>query len=233
MILRGRLTTPLGLLAIGGLIAGCGSTHRTPAPAKPVTASTTSATQPAPARVSFLAPAPGASVGSTVRARVKLTGTGRLQFILDRGSPLIASGTALTLRHLTPGTHQLVAQLLPAGQGSAVSATVHFRVRAPAANRPRATPAPASSMPAQTSTATAAPAPAATVTPQAPAPATTQAAPPPPPATHTAPATTPAPAATTPTTATRPPAASGIPQGGGGDGDADNNGAPSDGDGNV
>lgn len=79
------------------------------------------------------------------------------------------------------------------------------------------------------------------VTPQAAAPptATTQA--PPPPATTKAapPPTTTTQAAPPPTTTTRTaplpskPSGSGIPQGGGGDGDLDNHGGPSDGDGNL
>jgi hypothetical protein len=60
---------------------------------------------------------------------------------------------------------------------------------------------------------------------------------------HTAPTAPAAPATTTTTTATQaapppaakttPPPSNGIPQNGGGDGDADNSGGPSDGDGNI
>jgi hypothetical protein len=233
-----RLTLFFALAALGGLAAGCGSTHQTTAAVKTVAAPA----PPAPAHISFLAPSEGASVGSTVLARVRLVGTGRIQFILDGGPPRIADGLAFRLRHLRPGSHLLVAQLVPAGQATAVSATVRFRVRPQhvAAKRPpvvsaaATTPtAPATSVGASSAPVTHA---AATrhVTTSAPAPA-------PSPAPTTSAPRAPAPAAAPPATHTStssPPAGppkfgGGIPQGGGGDGDADNNGGPSDGDGNI
>jgi hypothetical protein len=227
---RKRLVTPTGVTAmvivIAGLVAGCGSSQPKSTSAKaaatPV-ASTPAA--PTPAAIAFVTPKPGAAVGSTVRALVHLTGTGRVQFILDSGPPRSTSGLALTLRHLSPGAHRLIAQLLPADKASAVSATVHFRVRPAtvAVKHPAVAPEPAA-VPVS-------PSPPA----RAPAPATTHGSAPS--ASSPPPSPTPAPPATTPThqnppTATQP-QSSGIPQGGGGDGDADNNGGPSDGDGNI
>jgi predicted lipoprotein with Yx(FWY)xxD motif len=68
-----------------------------------------------------------------------------------------------------------------------------------------------------------------TVTHTTPPPTVTHTAPPPPTVTHN----TPPPPTTTHKTTPPPPSGGGIPQGGGGDGDADNNGGPSDGDGSI
>jgi hypothetical protein len=232
-----RLTLFFALAALGGLAAGCGSTHQTTAAVKTVAAPA----PPAPAHISFLAPSEGASVGSTVLARVRLVGTGRIQFILDGGPPRIADGLAFRLRHLRPGSHLLVAQLVPAGQATAVSATVRFRVRPHhvAAKRPPVVSAATTpTAPATSVGASSAPVTHAAATP----PVTTSApAPAPSPAPTTSAPRAPAPAAAPPATHTStssPPAGppkfgGGIPQGGGGDGDADNNGGPSDGDGNI
>lgn len=85
--------------------------------------------------------------------------------------------------------------------------------------KPHKAPAAQTAPPAATTTH---PTPPATTTTQAPPPATTTQAPPPPATTTQA---SPPPA--------KPSSGSGIPQGGGGDGDLDNHGGPSDGDGNV
>jgi predicted lipoprotein with Yx(FWY)xxD motif len=98
--------------------------------------------------------------------------------------------------------------------------------------KPKPKPAPATSSSSATATTTtqSTPPPAVTTThTAAPAPTVTHTAPPAPTTTHTAPP----PPTTTHKTTPAPPAGGGIPQGGGGDGDADNSGGPSDGDGNI
>ncbi len=225
---------PATIAVIAVLVTGCGSSQPKPAQVRSVTtAAAATPAPPTPAGIAFISPKAGAAVGSTVLARVRLTGAGRVQFLLDGGPPRSASGLALTLRHLSPGGHRLIAQLLPADKASAVSATVRFRVRpAPVAEkRPAVAPEPAT-VPVSPSSPARASAPAATT----PAPTTTHASSPPvsssPPSHPSAPPATTPPAHQNPPTATQP-QSTGIPQGGGGDGDSDNNGGPSDGDGNI
>ncbi|MGI8429710.1 MAG: hypothetical protein ACR2OB_10495 [Solirubrobacteraceae bacterium] len=215
-----RPTRPIvavfAVLAIGGVAAGCGAgTHSPTAAVRPSAAITS---RPDSARIVFLVPAEGASVGSTLLARVKVSGRRRVRFILDRGAPRLVAASAITYRQLAPGRHQLVAQLLASqGQPAIATATVRF-------NRRSATPAtPPAASPS-------APAPASTppLPSRAPAPSTSSAAPTAP--TPPAPPVAPHPA---PPSRAHPPAGGGIPQGGGGDGDGDNRGDPSDGDGNV
>lgn len=202
----------IGLLAIGGVAGGCGATtHSPPAtvrPPGPVAA------RPDPPQVVFLAPSEDSSVHSTVIARVKESGHGRLRFILD-GRPRIASGSSITYRHLAPGQHRLVAQLLASGaQRPAATATTRFEVRRAPAPTPIAGPVSAPSF-------------------SPPAPAQAPPAPSPPPAAPPASSPPAAPPAPSPSPAPSKHVGGGIPQGGGGDGDGDNSGGPSDGDGNV
>jgi len=195
----------IGLLAIGGVAAGCGTTTQSRSaaarPRPPLAA------RPDPAHISFLAPTPGASVGPTVLARVKVSGRGRVRFILDAGRPRVAAGSAITYRQLAPGRHRLVARLLSfPGQRLAATATARFAVRRPAT----AVASPATAHPSSAAAANSTPTqPGAPSTHAAapPARASTPSAPPPPPVTHASPP------------ATHPPVPGGIPQGGGGDGD--------------
>jgi hypothetical protein len=158
--------------------------------------------------LSILSPRAGTHTASTLTVRVALSGAPvggaqRFRYVLDRG--LARFGPArLTFHDLAPGRHSL--EVLLATTGTARASTT-FTVRAPAHV---AIPAPAQTQP--------------TVSTPAPAPTT----PPPrtlPPTKTTAPA---------PPKASPPPSSGGIPQGpNAGDGDGDNNGAPSDGDGNL
>lgn len=132
------------------------------------------------------------------------TGSVAYRYVLD-GARARRGSARLTFRGLTPGRHRLLVTLV--GQ-STVHAVRTFFVRAPL---PVANPIPVQTAPAPTTTSMPTPPPTTTVAPP----------PPPPPST-----TTPPPTTTTPPT-------SGIPQGNGGDKDADNNGGPSDGDGNI
>ena len=152
-----RATPPvsalLGLLAIGGLAAGCGASTQSRTSA--ARASAPVAHSANPAHIAFLAPAPGARTGSTVLARVTASEELSVRFILDRGRPRIASGLTLTYGHLTPGPHRLIAELLDAGtRRPDATASVRFVVRQPtpkrAARHPVSsvrTPSPASSTP--------------------------------------------------------------------------------------
>jgi hypothetical protein len=202
-------------LALVLVASGCGggSSAMTATTRAPLAAPATTAAKPASAptsHLSILSPRVGAHTASPLTVRVALSGapTGvaqRFRYVLDRR--LTRSGSArLTFHDLAPGRHRL--EVLSAADNT-VRASTTFTVRAPA---PVATPAPTRAQP----------------TVPTPAPAPTTATPPtrtPPPTKTTAPA---------PPKASPPPASGGIPQGpNAGDGDEDNNGAPSDGDGNL
>ncbi len=197
----------LGLLAIGGVAAGCGTATKHPTASAPPTAPI--AAHPDPVHIRFLKPAQGASLGSTVTARVTVSGRGRVRFVLDRGRPRTANGLSVVYRHLAAGRHRVLARIVPAA-GRSAEAAVTFEVRHASASPPAPVP---------TASTTTTPAPSTS------SPTTAPAAPPAPP--RSAPA--PPPPKSTPS----PPSGGGIPQGGGGDGDGDNSGGPSDGDGNV
>ncbi len=129
-----RLVRPIGalvgLLAIGGVVAGCGAATHNPGAATgpPVPR----AGRPAPP-ISFLAPARAALVGSTVLARVKVSRNGGVRFMLDAGRPRVIAGSAITYRHLASGRHRLVARLLSfSSQRVVAAASTRFDVRPPA-----------------------------------------------------------------------------------------------------
>jgi len=212
----------VGLLAVGGLTGGCSATEQpSGAVVKPTVKVTPRPLAPNPVRahISFLAPARGALVGSTVTARVKVTGRGPVRFRLDGGRLRAGAGRAITYQRLAPGRHRLTAELLNAsGNPAAATTTVRFDVRHPpiAAPATSAPSAPATSSPAPVPPVPVTPSSAPPASPPPPIPA------PPPPASHTSPSPSP-----------HPSTGGGIPQGGGGDGDGDNHGGPSDGDGNV
>jgi hypothetical protein len=209
----GPLCASLGLVLVA---SGCGSTSRktssaarTSAPV--VQSSSTRAPVSAPvAHLSILSPRMGAHTASTLTVRIALSGAPagsaqRFRYVLDRH--LERSGSArLTFHDLAPGRHRL--EVILAG-ASPNRATTTFTVRAPA---PVAVPVAAR---AQPTVSTPVPAPTSTTPPpQAPPPRKT-----------TAPA---------PPTASPPQSSGGMPQGpNAGDGDSDNNGGPSDGDGDV
>jgi hypothetical protein len=179
----------------------------------PVAAPATTTAQPASApapHLSILSPRAGAHTASTLTVRVALSGAPaggaqRFRYVLDRR--LTRFGPArLTFHDLAPGRHRL--EVLSATTGTTRAGTT-FTIRAPARV---ASPAPAQTQP---TVSTPAPAPTtATPPPQSPPPTKTTAPPPP--------------------KASPPPSSGGIPQGpNAGDGDEDNKGAPSDGDGNI
>ena len=166
----------------------------------------------------FLTPHAGSTVtGSTVHARVRVSGFtldrpdvgkaarqgfGHLYFSLDRGRRSLSVTPTWTYRHVRPGRHTLWVYL--ANNDHSLTG-VKARITF-TVRKPAPPPPPA---PVSTSAQT-----------------TTQAAPP----TDTQPAPEPQ---STPEPAPRSaPSSGGIPQGGGGDGDADNSGGPDDGDGN-
>jgi hypothetical protein len=209
-IRRPVLHASYATVALGLLLAGCGSagsagkTASNPSTAAAATTATPSV--PAPARISILAPGRGQHTGQTVTVRVRVTGA--------------AAGGSSAFRYLLDnresrrGSAQLTFDELAAGRHELVVALAHdagvsarsfFVVRAP---KPVVV-----AEPAHVSTMT-------TTTPAAPPPSPPGSGESPPPRQ----ASTPAPP---------PPSSGGIPQGNGGDGDADNNGGPSDGDGNV
>ena len=205
------ITTALAALS-AVLVSACGgSSSRVAAKSVAATAAATSAPQPPVAGVRILRPHNGVHTGSTLVVRVRLVGDrpGRqaLLYRLDR-RPAQRAGERLVLRHLNPGRHRLLITIAGGAHGGAA---VTFVVRRPAP------PAPASA-----STAIA-PAPTTTAS----APTTTSSAP----TTTAAPAPTTTPAAPAPTPPSPP--ATAIPQHNGGDQDADNNGGPTDGDGNI
>jgi hypothetical protein len=202
----GSICASVGLVL---LASGCGggSSAMTATTRAPVAAPAITAAKPASAptpHLSILSPRMGAHTASTLTVRVALSGA--------------PAGGAQRFRYVLDrrlarsGSARLTFHDLAPGRhrlevlsaaGSTVSASTTFTVRAPA---PVAIPAPAR---AQPTVSTAAPAP----TTATPAPQTTAPAPP---------------------KASPPPASGGIPQGpNAGDGDGDNNGGPSDGDGNI
>jgi len=207
-------TGPLGV-SLGLILAasGCGGGTSTTKAREAVTQAS-NAPQPAAAapvrHLSILSPRVGAHTAATLTVRVRLTGAAtsglqRFQYVLDHR--LTRSGSdRLTFHDLAPGRHRL--EVILAG-ASPSRATTTFTVRAPT---PSASPVPAQSQP----------------TVSTPIPPPTSSTPPPrtqPPTRTTAPA---------PPKANPPQSSGGIPQGpNAGDGDGDNNGAPSDGDGNV
>ena len=210
---------PLASLALGAavLVAGCGSsaksTTSTPGATAPVPTATTAA--PPAGTIEVLAPRNGAHTGSTVTVRVRVLSAAPAQpaprkpfrYLLD-GRARGSGGPVFRLAGLRAGRHRLTVVL--AAQ-PAVRGTSSFVVRAAAAPAAHATTTTATT-PTVTPTHTT-PAPSAPVrrTPKAHVPTTP---------THTTPSTP-------------PKKSGGIPQGNGGDGDADNNGGPDDGDGNV
>jgi hypothetical protein len=208
----GQVCVGLGLVLV---VSGCGggSSAMTTTTRASVAAPATTVAKPASAptpRLSIISPRVGAHTASTLTVRVALSGasTGgaqRFRYVLDRR--LTRSGSArLTFHDLAPGRHRL--EVLSAAD-STVRTSTTFTVRAPA---PVAVPVPVQTQP--------------TVSAPAPAPTTTTAPPRIPPPTKT---TAPAPPKASP-----PPSSGGIPQGpNAGDGDGDNNGEPSDGDGNI
>lgn len=208
---RSPIACVLGVLAVAITATGCGSSaSSTPAASKsdPVSA-TTAITPPRPiVHLRILSPRSGAHTRQTVTVRLVVTGSAQpgaksFRYVLDRGRAKHGPARFI-LRGLTPGVHHLVVML--ANNGS-VKAIRSFIVRTPP---PPPAPAPVQTAPAATQTQAQAPAPAPT-----PAPTTQQ----------TTTSSPPTPPPTTPS--------GGIPQGNGGDMDSDNNGGPSDGDGNL
>jgi hypothetical protein len=197
----------VGVAAAAGLIGGgCGTSSAPSSPtnaslprATSTTATTVRAVSP---RLRILSPREGAVTGSTVTARLALTGEAVIgsvgfRYVLD--GRLVRFGTTrLTFHELAPGRHRLVVAL---ATNRSIRATRLFSVQ-----MPRSTPA-TSESPVRTEP------------------------------TREAPAAPETPSQTTRSTSTPtpPPAApeGAIPQGNGGDHDSDNNGGPSDGDGNV
>lgn len=204
----GRRLWLAGAIFLGLAAAGCGAS----ATSTTTTQSTASRSQPAAARVPalhvrILSPRSGAATGTVVTVRVSVSQAGQSR--KPRLSyaldrhSLRSHGGRVVLRGLTAGRHHLVVTV----PGSpAARATAVFHVVPP---RPVSPAAATATAPQPTVTTTTAPPPQTSTSPP---PATT---------TTTAPAATP------------PPATGGIPQNGGGDGDGDNHGAPSDGDGNI
>ena len=173
------------------------------------TAAATSATttSPPPPRIVIRSPRKDAHTGQNLTVRVALLGTAppssSFRYVLD-GRFTRHGSTHVTFTDLAPGSHHLVVTLVG---DSGVRAADSFIVRAPPPPPP---PATTSIVAPTTSTATSTPTP------------------------NSAPASPPAASNPPPTPSPSPPAShGGIPQGNGGDMDADNNGGPSDGDGNV
>ncbi|HEY2259685.1 MAG TPA: hypothetical protein VGH45_08225 [Solirubrobacteraceae bacterium] len=221
-----RAIGSLAALGVALAISACGgsssSSTTTAAAATTQAAATTTTTPSAPKpRLKTLTPRAGAHTGSSVAVKValiggKATGAKPFRYVLDGHTRF---GTHRVVFHgVKPGHHHLIVTL---ADDRSVRTQTKFVVKAPP---PQPAPVVTTSTPTQT-TATA-PAPAPTTT-AAPAPTTT-AAPAPPTTTAAPPTTTAAP----PPTTTSPPAGGGIPQGGG-DGDGDNSGGPTDGDGNI
>jgi hypothetical protein len=202
--------------------SGCGSAgSTTPVKNSPALSTSAPVAQSSTARaaaaspvahLSILSPRTGAHTSSTLTVRVALRGaragrTPRLRYVLDHR--LIRSGSdRLTFHDLASGRHRLEV-ILPGASPSRASTTfivrapVRVHVAAPVATESQ--PAVSTPLPPPTSSN---PAPSA-----------------PPPAKTTAPA---------PPKVSPPRSGGGIPQGpNAGDGDGDNNGGPSDGDGNI
>jgi hypothetical protein len=158
--------------------------------------------------VRILSPHNNAHIGPTLVVRVAVTGGDSsgghaVLYRLDH-QRIRRGGDRLVLHHLSPGRHHL--RIAIAGDARA-TATLMFVVPRPA---PTVTPQPAAVASPATATAS---------------------------ATTTAPTTTAAPTSTTTSAAAAPttssPPATAIPQHNGGDRDSDNNGGPTDGDGNI
>ena len=197
------------LLAL--LVAGCGgssaksvTTSRTP-----VAATTVSHAQAPSAHLRIISPRAGAHTGSTLTVRVRLpgispTGPRAFVYVLDHQRARRA-GSKLTFLNLRPGRHRL---LVSFNDRARASAKVAFIVRAPA-------PTPGSRCGGRAD-----PYHHHRLPPRRPRPR------------HPTDDYYAAPASTT-TTAPPPPPSTGIPQGNAGDRDGDNNGGPTDGDGNI
>jgi hypothetical protein len=198
-------------------VSACGGSGKSASAATHTTTRTSSAQTPVSAplpRLSILSPRQGAHTGATLTVRVAVShatagGARRFRYVLDRRLTRFGS-SRLVFHDLAPGRHHLL--VLMANSGA--HASTAFTVRTPAP------PVAAQAPPPQTQSTTSASTPAPPVT-AAPPPA--KAAPPPA-----------KPAPPPPPTSTPPPQGGGIPQGpNAGDGDGDNQGAPSDGDGNI
>jgi hypothetical protein len=216
--LRVLIPGAAAIVAVGLLLAGCGSSggaksasaaqSTAPTASSPATNAAVAAAKPATVRI--LSPAAGSHTGSTVTVHVLVTGgaTGRstLRYVLD-GRLSRHGSTRLTYRELAPGRHTVVVSLLVDGS---VRAARSFVVRAPAPPPPEPThtepaqPAPSTQMGSEHE---------ASAPPAEPKPSEPKQSP--------------------PESKPSAPEGGGIPQGGGGDGDSDNNGGPSDGDGNI
>ena len=205
---RGRLGGACAAFALGLLLAGCGggsssTTASKTTAATPRTPASTAAVSP---RLLILTPRRGAHTDQSLTVRVRLGGATPTIRHLFR---YVLDGRIARLGSARLTFHELVPGrhrlLVMLADDRSVRASSFFFVRAP-------TPVTAPE-PAPTTTAT-------TQTPE------------------TTPAPTPAPSQTTTRSATpaptpAPPSTGGIPQGNGGDRDSDNNGGPSDGDGNF
>ena len=206
---RRLMALAFGALAVALTATGCATSSSSTTTSRTAAAAVTTTSPSAPVRhLRIVSPRTGTRTGDTLTVRVVVTGpavgrSSRFRYVLDGGRPSRGSGR-FTFRGLTPGRHHLAVAL---ANDVSVQSHAAFVVRTP----PPA-PSPATASPTQTQAPpTSSPAP--TTTPQ----------PTSPPATTTAPAPAPS-----------PPSAGGIPQGPtAGDRDSDNNGGPSDGDGNL
>jgi hypothetical protein len=206
----GWLGLSLGLIFAASGCGGGTSTIKAPAATQASNAPQPAVTAPV-RHLSIVSPRAGAHTAATLAVRVKLTGTAtsgapRFRYVLDHR--LTRSGSdRLTFHSLAPGCHRL--EVIWSGASPSHTATM-FIVRAPAHV---VVPVPAQAQPTAST-----PIPPPTCT--SPPPRTS-----PPTKTTTAPA---------PPQASPPQSNGGIPQGpNAGDGDGDNNGGPSDGDGNL
>lgn len=195
-------------------ISSCGSSGKSASTATHAIARTSSTQAPVSApmpRLLILSPRQGAHTGPTLTVRVAVSdapkgGAQRFRYVLDRRLTRFGS-SRLTFHDLAPGRHHLRVLMT----NSAAHASITFIVRAPVQVAAQALPPEV-----QSTTSTSTPASPVTATP--------------PPAKEAPPAPKPAP----PPASTPSPQGGGIPQGpNAGDGDSDNHGAPSDGDGNF
>jgi hypothetical protein len=220
--------------ALAVCITACGSSHSSSNQTTIRAAATHAATAtaapapraPAP-RLRIVSPRDGARAGQTLTVRVSLTGlaatgTEAFKYVLDGIETRL--GTAqLTFHGLAPGQHHLLVALVAR---PSVNGSLSFSVPAPAL-APSSVPTPIVSAPAAPTTMTPPSAPA----PRTPTPSATPPASTPTPPTSSA---TPPPTTTTQAPIPAPTPMSAIPQGpNAGDGDNDNHGGPSDGDGNI
>lgn len=222
----GRISA-LVIVPLALLMSGCGGSSTNTATSSSHSAgsattqatTTTQAAAPPAAHLSILSPRPGSHTGSTVAVRVGVSGAApageqRFRYVLDQ--KLTRTGSShLTFHEVAPGRHHLDVVLI----GSAAPRrTATFTVRAPVKA--------AVIVPVTAPTTTAAPTMTTTTSEPLPTPTHTSTSPPP---TRTK-TTPPPPARTTPPSES----GGGIPQGpNAGDGDGDNSGAPSDGDGGI